>query len=120
LRYNPSLDGLRAVAILLVLIAHSFIKIFPGGWVGVDVFFVLSGYLITSILSRELAQTGRIDWRNFYWRRFLRLTPALAILVAFQLAHAALSPHGTEILEATLFAVLYLQNWNMAFGFGPV
>jgi peptidoglycan/LPS O-acetylase OafA/YrhL len=120
MRYNPALDGIRAVAIALVIIAHSFIQIFPGGWIGVDVFFVLSGYLITRILARELAQTGRIAWRNFYWRRFLRLTPALLILVVFQIAHAAVSPHnGSEIREATLLAVLYLQNWNMAFGFGP-
>jgi peptidoglycan/LPS O-acetylase OafA/YrhL len=68
-RYNPALDGLRAVAIMLVLLTHSFISLFPGGWIGVDVFFVLSGYLITSILLKELRETGAIAWGRFYWRR---------------------------------------------------
>ncbi|HWY80520.1 MAG TPA: acyltransferase [Roseiarcus sp.] len=120
MRYNPALDGLRAVAITFVLLAHSFSRVFPSGGIGVDIFFVLSGYLITSILTNEINQTGTISWGGFYWRRFLRLTPALLMLAAFQFAHAAVSPHnGPEIRESTVIALLYLQNWNMALQLGP-
>jgi peptidoglycan/LPS O-acetylase OafA/YrhL len=119
LRYNPALDDLRAVAITLVIITHFYYPAMPGGWIGVDVFFVLSGYLITSILLREINQTGRIDWINFYRRRLLRLTPALAVLVVFQLIRAGLSPNGPEIREATLIGATYLENWNNVFQFGP-
>jgi peptidoglycan/LPS O-acetylase OafA/YrhL len=119
-RYNPALDGLRAVAITLVVLTHSFVHIFPGGWIGVDVFFVLSGYLITSILSHEINNTGHISWGNFYWRRFIRLTPALVMLACFQFVHAAISPHnGHEIVVATLASLAYVQNWNVALQLGP-
>jgi peptidoglycan/LPS O-acetylase OafA/YrhL len=119
-RYNPALDGLRALAITLVLLTHSFRATFPGGWVGVDVFFVLSGYLITSILLKEIRETGSIAWGRFYWRRALRLTPPLVILAIFQFAHAAISPHNAaEIRTATLFGLLYLQDFNLAFNFSP-
>lgn len=120
MRYNPALDGLRAVAVLLVILTHSFLHIFPGGWIGVDVFFVLSGYLITSILMREIIRTGRIAWGDFYRRRFIRLTPALLILAAFQFAHAAFSPHNApEIRTATLVGLIYMENWNAVFNWRP-
>jgi peptidoglycan/LPS O-acetylase OafA/YrhL len=81
---------------------------------------VLSGYLITSILLRELEQTADISMFNFYRRRFLRLTPPLLTLAAFQFAHAALSPHnGAEIVKATLIGMSYTENFNIAFPFGP-
>jgi peptidoglycan/LPS O-acetylase OafA/YrhL len=67
--YNPALDGLRAVAISFVILFHSNPALFPGGRIGVDVFFVLSGYLITSILVDEMRRTGEINFRNFYIRR---------------------------------------------------
>jgi peptidoglycan/LPS O-acetylase OafA/YrhL len=118
-RYNPALDGLRAVAVTLVIATHSYHASMPGGWVGVDVFFVLSGYLITSILLRELRQTGGISMSNFYVRRLLRLTPALAVLVMFQLVRTAFSHNASEIREATLIGALYLENWNNVFQFGP-
>ena len=92
MKYNPALDGLRAVAILLVLADHS--GLLRGGLIGVDVFFVLSGYLITSILLVELRQTGEISLSNFYWRRSLRLFPALGVLAAFELLRSFVSPHG--------------------------
>jgi peptidoglycan/LPS O-acetylase OafA/YrhL len=78
-RYNPALDGMRAIAIAFVLAAHAYRPAMPGGWIGVDVFFVLSGYLITSILLNELRRTDRISLGNFYMRRFLRLTPPLVV-----------------------------------------
>lgn len=118
MKYNPALDGLRAVAILLVLIDHAWG--FVGGLIGVDVFFVLSGYLITSILLVELRQTGAINYRDFYARRFLRLAPAFLLLVAFQLIHAAFSPQASEILTATWLSLAQVQNLNMAFEWGPI
>jgi peptidoglycan/LPS O-acetylase OafA/YrhL len=116
-RYNPALDGLRAVAILLVVADHS--GLLPGGLIGVDVFFVLSGYLITSILLTELRQTGEISLSNFYWRRGLRLFPALGILAGFELLRSFVSPHGSDIRDGILVAIAYLQNWNDVFHFAP-
>jgi peptidoglycan/LPS O-acetylase OafA/YrhL len=118
-KYNPTLDGVRALAVILVIAHHAERLWFPSGWLGVDVFFVLSGYLITCILLVELRQSGRIDLGNFYIRRFLRLTPALAVLVAFQLIRSAFSPDGHEIRMATLVGAAYLQNWNAVFDFVP-
>jgi peptidoglycan/LPS O-acetylase OafA/YrhL len=115
MRYNPALDGLRAVAILLVLLSHT--GAVHGGLIGVDVFFVLSGYLITSILLRELRETGDISLSNFYWRRALRLFPALSILAAFEVTRSLFNPHGAEIRESVLAAALYLQNFDNVFGF---
>ena len=75
--YYPSLDGLRTVAVCIVLAAHGGVPYFRSGGTGVDLFFVLSGFLITTILSGEWAERGSISFRNFYMRRFLRLAPAL-------------------------------------------
>jgi peptidoglycan/LPS O-acetylase OafA/YrhL len=116
-KYNPALDGLRAVAIILVVARHT--VGFGGGWIGVDVFFVLSGYLITSILLRELRETGRIDLGAFYARRALRLLPALAILCSFQIVRSWFSSNGQEIREATLVGALYLENWNNVYHWWP-
>jgi peptidoglycan/LPS O-acetylase OafA/YrhL len=110
MRYNPALDGLRAVAILLVLFDHA--GGFAGGLIGVDVFFVLSGYLITSILLRELRETGDISLSNFYWRRALRLFPAMVVLAAFEVVRSLFNPHGVQMRESVLAASLYLQNFD--------
>ena len=77
LTYNPALDGLRGVAIVLVILSHAHAPLFEGAFYGVDLFFVLSGYLITSLLLQELGGTGRIQYWRFYRRRFFRLMPAL-------------------------------------------
>src|SRR6478736_4059573 len=74
--YRPQLDGLRALAVYLVVAFHSGISAFSGGFIGVDVFFVLSGYLVTQLLLRDFPAAGRIDFRRFYSRRFRRLLPA--------------------------------------------
>jgi peptidoglycan/LPS O-acetylase OafA/YrhL len=118
-RYNPALDGLRAVAILLVLACHTAGFALPGGWVGVDVFFVLSGYLITSILLREVRETGSVDLGSFYVRRALRLLPAFGLLVAFQLVRSWFVHDGQEIREATLVGALYFENWNAVYHWWP-
>lgn len=78
--YRPDIDGLRAVAIILVVIYHAFPSIFPGGFIGVDIFFVISGYLISGILYTEF-ERGDFSFLNFYARRFRRIIPALALVL---------------------------------------
>jgi peptidoglycan/LPS O-acetylase OafA/YrhL len=114
-RYNPALDGVRALAIALVILSHA--RLLGGGWIGVDVFFVLSGYLITSILLGELRRTGNIRLGNFYIRRALRLTPPMALFALFQFARAPFGHHPHEIVMSTLVAISYLENWNSVFRF---
>ena len=122
LRYNPALDGLRAVAIGLVIADHCWVPGFDGGYFGVDVFFVLSGFLITQLLIDEYDARGQIDLSRFYLRRLLRLTPPLALLLAAYLAiapivwpHYGLWPH---IRDAAL-AGLYLSDYGRAFWHDP-
>ena len=81
-RYRPDIDGLRAVAVLSVVAFHAFPSLLPGGFVGVDVFFVISGYLISTIILGNLAQ-GHFGFVDFYVRRIRRIFPALALVLAF-------------------------------------
>ena len=113
----PQLDGLRAIAVLLVFLVHTFPNRVPGAHIGVDIFFVLSGYLITTILVREGRQTGDISLKSFYWRRGLRLMPALALLL---LVYMAIVPFiwGSEHFLAA-GSSLYVMNWVRAFDLGP-
>ncbi len=78
--YRPDIDGLRAVAVLAVLVHHAFPEYLPGGFIGVDVFFVISGYLISSIILGELQQ-GRYSFASFYSRRIRRIFPALLLVL---------------------------------------
>ncbi|SCF95418.1 Acyltransferase family protein [Streptomyces sp. Ncost-T10-10d] len=75
------IQGLRAVAVGLVVLSHAGVSQVSGGYIGVDVFFVISGFLITSLLLRELATTGRVSVRSFYARRALRLLPASSLVI---------------------------------------
>src|SRR5260221_5312156 len=77
--YRPQLDGMRAVAVYLVVAFHAGISAFSGGFIGVDVFFVLSVYLVTQLLLRDFRSRGRIDFRRFYSRRFRRLLPTAVV-----------------------------------------
>src|SRR5215831_12081531 len=79
--YRPDVDGLRAVAVLAVLAYHAFPTLLPGGFAGVDVFFVISGYLITGIILEDLKRE-RFTYTNFYWRRIRRIFPALILVLA--------------------------------------
>src|SRR5919201_690581 len=81
LPHLPSLDGLRALAVIAVLLYHADLSWIPGGFLGVDVFFVISGYLITSLLLAEWHGRGRIDFKAFWLRRARRLLPALFLTV---------------------------------------
>ena len=115
LRYRPGLDGVRAVAVLAVLLYHGRVGWARGGFVGVDIFFVLSGFLITGLLLAEWRHWGSIDLRRFWLRRARRLLPALLlVLVAVSLGAAALaSPAERGALRGDALATLgYVANWR--------
>lgn len=113
--YNPALDGLRAVAIIMVVLFHARAPFAPGGFIGVDLFFVLSGYLITSLLLAEHDATGRIDLARFYVRRLLRLTPALFAMLAVYVLVAPLVWPGVAHWWHAVVAALYLADYGAAF-----
>jgi peptidoglycan/LPS O-acetylase OafA/YrhL len=111
--FRPDIEGLRAVAILVVVAFHAGIPGFHGGFIGVDVFFVLSGYLITSLLTRELTQTGRIDMPRFYARRVRRLLPGacLALAATVLIGRYLFSPlEQTGFARAAVATSLYVSN----------
>jgi peptidoglycan/LPS O-acetylase OafA/YrhL len=112
LGHLPALDGLRGIAILLVVAVHA-TGYPPGGHMGVDLFFVLSGFLITTLLLEEQAETGRISLRRFYARRARRLLPALALLLATYLVIDAAK--GRDGLTAVALGGLYFGNVVQAF-----
>ncbi|MBJ6126308.1 acyltransferase family protein [Microvirga splendida] len=112
----PEIQGLRAVAVLAVLIYHIWPNILPGGYVGVDVFFVISGYLITGSLFKEFERTGGIDIPAFYARRVRRLLPA-ATLVSLTVALAIplfARAQWADIASSIVASALYVQNWFLA------
>jgi peptidoglycan/LPS O-acetylase OafA/YrhL len=88
-KYRPDLDGIRAIAVLSVIVYHLSISLLPGGYLGVDIFFVLSGYLITNIIWQE-AISKRFSVARFYERRCRRILPALVVLLISVSAFAAL------------------------------
>lgn len=109
LAYRPDIDGLRAIAVLAVVGFHAFPGFFPGGFLGVDIFFVISGYLITGLLLRECEQNRRISLANFYVRRIRRLFPALLLVIA------ATATIGWFLLFAHEFARLANHIWASLF-----
>jgi peptidoglycan/LPS O-acetylase OafA/YrhL len=114
-RIRP-LDGIRALAVLAVLATHTGIPFLPGGFVGVDVFFVLSGFLITSLLYDELVVKGRIDLGGFWTRRARRLLPAaLVMIIAVVAARALFVPDSvTGLRWDAITAALWSGNWRWA------
>jgi len=112
--YRPHLDGLRAVAVYLVVLFHSGIDVFGGGFIGVDVFFVLSGYLVTQLLLRDLDGIGGIRFGHFYARRFRRLLPAafLTLIITAAVYTAVASPaDALEAKDGFQASFLYYTNW---------
>lgn len=113
--YYPALDGVRAIAIAAVIGVH--VRVLPGGGIGVLIFFVLSGFLITSLLLHEQRGTGTISLRLFYARRALRLLPALIIMLAAACTFALLerpSPLSHQTLHFAPAALFYFANWVTA------
>ncbi|MGB8208455.1 MAG: acyltransferase, partial [Mycobacterium sp.] len=109
----PALDGVRAVAVALVLADHGGIPGMGGGFLGVDVFFVLSGFLITSLLLEELGRSGRIDLGDFWIRRARRLLPALVLMVlAVAVGRQFFSPEAVAGLrDDAVAAFFWMANW---------
>ncbi len=121
-RYRPALDGLRGLAVLAVLMFHSGSRryvsgLYPGGRFGVDIFFVLSGFLITGLLLAEHSRNNTISLKNFYVRRALRLLPALVLVLLFGGFVALVVGHNAEgwpFYVAAIPVIFYVGNWVVA------
>jgi peptidoglycan/LPS O-acetylase OafA/YrhL len=127
LTYTPALDGIRAFAILAVMGLHAswrYHSLVLGGYLGVDAFFVLSGFLITTLLLREFGNAGRVSFRNFYARRGLRLLPLLFVMAAIGIyMNITMAPgnNGRPTRQGITAALFYYANWfhigNAGLGF---
>jgi len=115
--HAPALDGLRALAVGAVLLYHAGVSWMPGGFLGVEVFFVISGYLITSLLLAEWSTTGRIDLAGFWLRRARRLLPALYVLLPAVIAFAVifLPEEVAGIRGDAVSGAWYVNNWYQIF-----
>ncbi|MFC5649296.1 acyltransferase family protein [Paenibacillus solisilvae] len=127
-RYMPGLDGLRAIAVFAVIAYHLGLKSVPGGLLGVGIFFVLSGYLITDILLKQQSQHKRLDLRTFWVRRARRLLPAMMIMITVVSLWLLISDTARLVsLKGDIgSALLYTSNWYLIFhhvsyfeSFGP-
>ncbi len=118
LGYQPALNGLRGMAVLLVFLFHCNVPLLHGAFIGVDIFFVLSGFLITILLLEEYKQKGTINFRFFYIRRFLRLGPALLVFLLLYIAvciilypdKSVITHHGRD----ALLVLFYVANITRA------
>ncbi|SIS92628.1 acyltransferase family protein [Alicyclobacillus vulcanalis] len=116
-RYMPGLDGLRALAVLAVIAYHVNWSGAPGGLLGVQVFFVLSGYLITDLLVSEWRTTGRIDFKQFWLRRARRLLPALVVMLVVVMiwVYVADRSQFAQFFQDALASLFYVSNWWFIF-----
>ncbi|HEX3794015.1 MAG TPA: acyltransferase [Acidimicrobiales bacterium] len=117
----PAFDGVRAISLLVIIAFHANYPTFlSGGFAAVDVFFVLSGFLITWLLVNEHDRYGAISYSKFYARRALRLFPALAAVIVgvviLVLAYHSLAPYRPLTLHGLPYVILYVGNWDIAFG----
>lgn len=117
--YNASLDGIRALAIIMVLLFHTqysaSMVLLSGGFIGVELFFVLSGYLITKLLLMEYDNAGTINVKNFYMRRALRLFPALWLMLFCSVIYVIVSPsddYSNQVSDGIIATLLYYSNWS--------
>ncbi|MBM4407044.1 MAG: hypothetical protein FJ038_00245 [Chloroflexi bacterium] len=117
LGHLTGLDGLRAIAVVAVLLYHSDLDVMPGGFLGVDVFFVISGYLITALLLAEWARRGTIGLRRFWLRRARRLLPAVFFLLAGVMVFTlvALPDEVARLRSDAAAALAYVTNWYLVF-----
>jgi peptidoglycan/LPS O-acetylase OafA/YrhL len=112
--YSPALDGIRGIAILAVMAYNGRLPYARGGFIGVDIFLALSGFLITTLLIREYGRSAKLEIKNFYYRRALRLLPALFALMVVCIAYAALfQPRDKAVLtfQGVLYTLFYVANW---------
>ena len=121
LNYRPEIDGLRAIAVSAVIFYHAQLnvfgqKVFEGGFIGVDIFFVISGYLITSLILKELKATGKFSFRYFYERRARRILPALIVVILASLPAAWLFLVPGNFIEFTK-SILYSLGFSSNFYF---
>ncbi len=110
------INGLRAVAVLLVVVTHT-LGVPTGGYLGVDVFFVLSGFLITGIMLKEYDRTGRVSFAEFYRRRARRILPAAVLVIAVTIATAQvlfLANRADQVAADGLWSLAFLANWHFA------
>src|SRR4051812_32304637 len=115
--FRPDIEGLRAIAVTLVVLSHSGIRWFAGGYVGVDVFFVISGFLITTLLVKELTRRGTISLSGFYARRAVRLLPVSTVVLVTTLVAAWIWMPVTRfhsITQDALYSTFYGINWRLA------
>src|SRR5207237_554156 len=117
LGYMPGLDGLRALALIAVILFHSGFRWAKGGFLGVTTFFVLSGFLITSLLLVERHGTGRLDLRAFWARRVRRLAPALLVLVGVVAVLLVVAPprSSSGVIGDGIAALGWVANWRFVF-----
>jgi peptidoglycan/LPS O-acetylase OafA/YrhL len=111
--FRSDIEGLRGIAVLIVVLFHLGVPGFSGGFIGVDVFFVLSGYLITGLLVKEIQKTSRIDLPQFYARRVRRLLPASALTLILTLGMGAVVLAPAELTfagRAARATALYMSN----------
>jgi len=114
--YRPALTGIRVPAVYIVVFYHSGVPIFSSGYIGVDLFFVLSGYLICNLLVEEYERNGRISLSRFYARRIRRLLPALSAMVIFVSSFFVLLQSQADRMRLVPYAtssLLYFANWNL-------
>lgn len=111
--YIPGLDGIRAIAVIAVLLYHSGVVAVPGGFLGVDIFFVLSGFLISSLLLQEIERTGAVSFAQFYLRRARRLLPALlaTLALAALLVLVFARDGAAQFRHDAVASMFYVTNW---------
>src|ERR1700744_1818699 len=115
--FRPDIQGLRALAVTAVVIYHLYPSALPGGFAGVDIFFVISGYLITGHLWRGYAQTGKVGLADFWGRRARRLVPAAALVLTVTWIAARMIQPATQLVDTAqqiLASALYFQNWQLS------
>ena len=119
--YRPEIDGLRCLAVLAVVFYHAQLKVnettyFTGGFIGVDIFFVISGYLISSIIFKELIETENFSFRYFYERRVRRILPALFFIIVVSLPFSWIYLYPQELVSFSK-SILYTLGFSSNFYF---
>ena len=123
INYRPEIDGLRAIAVLSVIFYHSTLQLFDekflaGGFIGVDIFFVISGYLISKIIYNEIEKTKKFSYINFFKRRIRRIVPALffVIIITFPFTYFATMPNFfVDYAKSVISIVFFVSNFFFYF-----